>query len=198
MTAPSDGGPPPRKVIGEAVLERALWSSRLLMIVGVAGAVLLTLIVLWMTAIDLVVLTGNAIDYGSAADRSELRADLIGGIVKTIDSFLLAAILILISFGLYELFISRLDPARDGNSRPRILLAISIDDLKDRISKLVVLILVIEFFQKSLESDLSQAGDLLRLAGAISLVAVALTLPSLVGKPSAGDQLESNKEQTHD
>ena len=46
----------------------------------------------------------------------------------------------------------------------------------------VVLILVIEFFQRSLRADLAEADDLLRLAAAISLVAVALTVPSLVGK----------------
>jgi uncharacterized membrane protein YqhA len=124
-----------------------------------------------------------------------VRADLIGGIVKTIDSFLLAAILVLVAFGLYELFISRLDPARDGASSPRILLVLSIDDLKDRIAKLVVLILVIEFFQRSLEADLAQADDLLRLAGAISLVAVALTVPSLVGRHSDA-QRPPNQEGT--
>lgn len=129
-------------------------------------------------------LAGKAIDYASTDDRSTARADLIGYVVKTIDGFLLAAILVLVAFGLYELFISRLDSARDGAISSRLLVVRSIDDLKDRIAKLVVLILVIEFFQKSLESDLSEAGDLLRLAGAISLIAVALTVPSLVGKSS--------------
>jgi uncharacterized membrane protein YqhA len=173
---------------GEVVAERALWGSRLLMLVGVAGSILMAVIVLWMSAVDLAVLAGDTIAYASASDRADLRADLIGGIVKTIDSFLLAAILVLVAFGLYELFISRLDPARDGTSSPRILLVVSVDDLKDRIAKLVVLILVIEFFQKSLEADLTQADDLLKLAGAISLVAVALTVPSLVGKPTCGSQ----------
>jgi uncharacterized membrane protein YqhA len=172
---------------GEVAVERALWGSRLLMLVGVAGSVLMAVIVLWMSAVDLAVLAGDAYSYASASDRSDLRADLIGGIVKTIDSFLLAAILVLVAFGLYELFVSRLDPARDGASNPRILLVLSIDDLKDRIAKLVVLILVIEFFQKSLEAELTEADDLLKLAGAISLVAVALTVPSLVGKSGQQD-----------
>jgi uncharacterized membrane protein YqhA len=187
------GGPPHRANPGEEIAERALWGSRLLMIVGVAGSVLMALMVLWMAAVDLVVLAGNTIAYSSASDRADVRADLIGGIVKTIDSFLLAAILVLIAFGLYELFISRLDPARDRASSPRILLVLSIDDLKDRIAKLVVLILVIEFFQKSLEADLSQADDLLRLAGAISLVAVALTVPSLVRKPTSESRPQPNQ-----
>ena len=152
------------------------------MLVGVAGSVFMAVIVLWMSSVDLVLLAGDSIAYASASDRTELRGDLIGGIVKTIDAFLLAAILLLVAFGLYELFVSRLDPARNGASSPRVLLVLSIDDLKDRIAKLVVLILVIEFFQKSLDADLSQADDLLKLAGAISLVAVALTVPSLVGK----------------
>jgi uncharacterized membrane protein YqhA len=178
---------------GEVVAERALWGSRLLMLVGVAGSILMAVIVLWVSAVDLAVLAGDTIAYASASDRADVRADLIGGIVKTIDSFLLAAILVLVAFGLYELFISRLDPARDGASNPRILLVLSIDDLKDRIAKLVVLILVIEFFQRSLEADLTQADELLKLAGAISLVAVALTVPSLVGKPTRESQPQPNQ-----
>ena len=38
---------------GEVVAERALWGSRLLMFVGVAGSVLMAVIVLWMSAVDL-------------------------------------------------------------------------------------------------------------------------------------------------
>lgn len=135
MNPTTSGAPSVRSSPGEAIAERALWNSRLLMIVGVAGSTLMALIVLWMSAVDLVVLAGDAIDYASATDRSDVRAELIGGIVKTIDSFLLAAILVLVSLGLYELFISRLDPARDGATSPRILLVLSIDDLKDRIAK---------------------------------------------------------------
>lgn len=164
------------------VAERALWGSRLVMLIGVVGSVVMAAVVLWMAAVDLAVLVGDAVGYASSSDRSEVRADLIVGVVKTIDSFLLAAILILMAFGLYELFVSRLDPAHDRRSSPRILLVISVDELKDRIAKLVVLILVIEFFQKSLEAELAQAEDLLKLAGAISLVAIALALPSLAGK----------------
>jgi len=56
-----------------------------------------------------------------------------------------------------------------------------------------VLILVIEFFQKSLDAELTQADDLLKLAGAISLVAVALTVPSLVGKSGQQDLATSEQ-----
>ena len=178
------GVAPTRRREGHA--ERALWGSRLLMLVGVAGSILMAVVVLWMSVVDLAVLLADTVGYTSAPDRSEQRADIIGAVVKIVDGFLLAAIMILVAFGLYELFISRLDPARDGSSGPRVLLVSSVDDLKDRIAKLVVLILVIEFFQRSLQADLSEADDLLRLAAAISLVAIALTVPSLVGKGGGG------------
>ena len=190
MDGREGNSPAVRSTTAEAVFERFLWGSRLPMLVGVAGSVLMAVIVLWMSAVDLAVLAGDAISYTSATDRADVRADLISGVVKTVDNFLLAAILILVAFGLYELFVSRLDPARDGPSSPRILLVLSIDDLKDRIAKLVVLILVIEFFQRSLQAELDQADDLLKLAGAISLIAVALTVPSLVGKGGPADQGE--------
>ena len=174
-----DGAPVDRR---PGLGERVLWGSRLLMFVGVAGSMLMAVVVLWMSVVDLAVLLADTVGYTSAGDRSGQRADIIGAVVKIVDGFLLAAIMILVAFGLYELFISRLDPARDGSSGPRVLLVSSIDDLKDQIAKLVVLILVIEFFQRSLRADLAEADDLLRLAAAISLVAIALTVPSLVGK----------------
>jgi hypothetical protein len=53
--------PLPRANPGEVIAERALWGSRLLMLVGVAGSVLMAMIVLWMSAVDLAVLARDSL-----------------------------------------------------------------------------------------------------------------------------------------
>jgi uncharacterized membrane protein YqhA len=46
-------------------------------------------------------------------EREVTRADAITTIVKAVDEYLIAAILLLFALGLYELFIDRIDVAED-------------------------------------------------------------------------------------
>jgi uncharacterized protein (TIGR00645 family) len=155
-----------------------LWSSRLLLVVGVAGSAVLAVAVLWLATVDLVRFLGDVVDYTSDGEGTA-RSDLVAGVVKIVDTYLLAAILVVVTFGLYELFVGRIDARRTGDGAPRVLAVRSLDDLKDRIAKLVVLILVIEFFQRALKVDIDEVGDLLVLAGGIALVSLAIVLPTL-------------------
>ena len=60
----------------------------------------------------------------------------------------------------------------------RVLLVTSLDDLKDRISRLVLLILIVEFFGLALQFSATTALDLLALGLGIFLVAAAMYLGS--------------------
>ena len=74
--------------------ERVLWSTRLLLLGGVAGSVLLAAAVIWMGTVDLVRFVGDVANDTASDDRSELRSELIAGVVKIVDTYLLAAILV--------------------------------------------------------------------------------------------------------
>ena len=158
--------------------ERVLWSTRLLLLGGVAGSAVLAAAVTWVGTVDLVRFIGDVAGY-TTDDDSDLRGELVGSVVKIVDTYLLVAILVLVAFGLYELFVGRLDARRTDDDAPRILVAHSLEDLKDRIAKLVVLILVIEFFQRGFDVTVDEPSDLLAYAGGIALVSLALVLPSL-------------------
>ena len=158
--------------------ERVLWSARFLLLGGVVGSAVLAAVVIWLATVDLVRFIGDVAGYTSADDAA-LRRDLVADLVKIVDVYLLAAILVVAAFGLYELFVGRLDARRTDEDAPRLLVARSLEDLKDRIAKLVVLILVIEFTQRALKTDIDDATGLLMLAGGIALVALAVVLPSL-------------------
>ncbi len=92
------------------------------------------------------------------------------------DGYLIGAILIIFALGLYELFVSKLDAAERSEAAPRLLLIRSLDELKDRVASLILLVLAIEFFQRALALSYESALDLLYFAAGGLLVSVALYL----------------------
>ena len=50
------GAPPTRR---EGHAERVLWGSRLLMLVGVCGSIVLAVVVLWMSVVDVAMLLAD-------------------------------------------------------------------------------------------------------------------------------------------
>lgn len=175
MAEPPVAEPPSPAPAGE----RLLWSTRLLLLGGVAGSAILAAGVVWMGTVDVVRFVGDLAEYTTTDRPSDIRSELVAEVVKIVDAYLLAAILVVAAFGLYELFVGRLDARRTDGDAPRLLVARSLDDLKDGIAKLVVLILVIEFFQRALQVEIDEAADLLVLGAGIALVSLAFVLPNL-------------------
>ena len=89
--------------------------------------------------------------------------------------------MLLFSFGLYELFISEIDPAREEENSSKILSIHSLDQLKDKISKVIVMVLVVGFFKKVGLSEFHTPLELLYLALSITAVSVGLYFLSKVG-----------------
>ena len=84
--------------------------------------------------------------------------------------------MLIFSFGLYELFISNIDPAEANDRSARILLIRSLDDLKHRLAQIVLLILVVKFFEHAVKVPFAGAIDLLYLAIGILVIAAGLYL----------------------
>jgi uncharacterized membrane protein YqhA len=156
--------------------EYVLWQSRLCILSGVIAGLLLALGTLYMAAVDVVHLLGKLSTYGDpaldTAGRGALRSDLVTYLIKAVDNYLIAAILLLFALGLYELFISKMDQAGHRQLMPQRLQVHSLDDLKDRIAKLILLVLVIEFFQHALDMTYTGTQDLLYLAISVLLISV--------------------------
>ena len=174
--------------------EEALWSSRLIVLVAVVFGLLLALGAFYLATVDVFYFFGYLLEYAdlslSSDDREDLRASAITAIVKAVDGYLIAAILIIFALGLYELFVSKLDPAERSETVPRLLLIRSLDELKERIASLVLLVLVIEFFQRALQLEYENPLDLLYFAAGVLLVSGALYLGSR--KPSKGKNPEGS------
>jgi len=59
---------------------------------------------------------------------------------------LIAVVLLIFSFGIYELFISEIDDAENSEVGSKILAIHSLDELKDKLGKVVVMVLIVSFF----------------------------------------------------
>jgi uncharacterized membrane protein YqhA len=162
--------------------ERLLWGSRLLVLVVVLVGLVLAVGAIYLATADVVYFVGlpQYVDPNlSYQARDELRTELITIIVKALDGYLISVILIVFSLGLYELFVSKLDAAEGSEVASRLLYIGSLDDLKDRVVRLVLLILAIEFFQHALHLRYDSSSDLLYLAGGVLLISGAFYLIGL-------------------
>lgn len=116
-------------------------------------------------------------------------------LVSSVDIFLFALVLIIFGVGVYELFITKIDPVeRENDTRPSWLRISSVDDLKSSLGKVILMVLIVSFFKHTLELTKEQWEPitLLYLAIGILLIAAALYLTHKSGKE--GEEEESDGE----
>jgi len=168
----------------EKMFENSLWGSRFIIILAVVFGLIGAILLFVVASFDIYNTAAYVINtYVTHAHPEHFHEEVIGGIIGAVDLYLIGVVMIIFSFGLYELFISDIDPAKDKDGCENQLLAVhSLDQLKDKISKVIVMVLVVGFFQKVGHTTYSGALDLLYLALSITAVAVGLYFLSKVGK----------------
>ena len=164
----------------EKIFETLLWNSRLVVLVAVVFSLLTALSMFYLATVDAWYLLSHLGDYAApaldAVARAELRGVMITHVVEVIDGYLLATVLLIFSLGLYELFISKIDQAEDAEISSKVLVIHSLDDLKARLSKVVLMILIVKFFEHAISMKFVGPLDLLIFAGGIALIGLALYL----------------------
>ena len=178
----------------EQFFESILWNSRLVVLLPVILGLLLAIGLFIVTTVDAFMLLGQMLSYlNPAMDetvRSAMRLANISETVAVVDGYLLAAIMIIFSLGLYELFVNKIDEAENSEFANRMLLIRSLDDLKDRLANVILLILIVKFFQQALNLKYDTPMDLLALAVGVILIAGALYLSGRAKpkQPAIGDK----------
>ncbi|MEP6573263.1 MAG: YqhA family protein [Gemmatimonadota bacterium] len=175
----------------EKAFEGLLWNSRLVVVVAVVASLLVALATFYVASVDVVGLLSHLHAYGDMGMSDEARAaahtTFVTHVVGIVDGYLLGAIMLIFSLGLYELFVSRIDAAEGSEFAARLLLIRSLDDLKDRLAKVVLLILVVRFFEYALAIPVTGPLDLLYFGLGIALVATALLISGKkMGKRESG------------
>ncbi|SFK47553.1 YqhA family protein [Methylophaga sulfidovorans] len=161
----------------ERLFEKALWNSRFVVLIAVIASLLTALAMFYMATVDVYYLLSHLGEYMSpdliGDARKDFRAETVAHVVEVIDGYLLATVLFIFSLGLYELFISKIEEAEESESS-KVLAIHSLDDLKARLGRVVLMILIVNFFEHAISMDFHGPLDLLALAGGIGLIALAL------------------------
>jgi uncharacterized membrane protein YqhA len=170
----------------EEVFETALFNCRFLVLLAVLGSLLAAIMMFVKGTLELI--QGLNALVPSLLQLQPTHADdkqALVSIIPAIDYFLFATVLLIFSMGFYELFISEIDPASRGNkTRPNWLNIRTLDDLKSHMGKVVMMILIVNFFQQSFNIAYSAPIDLLYLGVGILLVALSLFVThGIISKP---------------
>ena len=164
----------------EKLFEGTLWNSRFVILAAVIGSLLAGFAIFYMATVDVVYLFGHAMHYADSSMTVEARKVLhdstVSHIVEVVDGYLLATVMLIFSLGLYELFISDIDQAHGSKASSKILVINNLDDLKSRLAKVILMIMIVTLFEQALNMKLTTPLDLVYLGASIALIALALYL----------------------
>ncbi len=162
----------------ERWFEAFLWRSRLIVLTGVIASLISAFILFAVATIDVFSLVAKVLAYatGNSPDSYDaFHGMVISHVIGAVDDFLLGTVLLIFALGLYELFISKIDQAdEDSHNSSKILLIKTLDDLKDRLAKVVLMILIVTFFKNVVHTTFEEPLNILYLGGGILFVALAL------------------------
>lgn len=151
--------------------EYTLYFTRFLTLLAVFGS-LLAAIALFIKG-SVIVIDGM-IEFFKHIASPEYE-HLLETFVSSVDVFLFAMVLIIFGVGIYELFISKIDPVeKKADNRPTWMQVSNVDDLKASLGKVILMVLIVTFFKHSIEVQYGNVNDLLKLGVGIILIAGAL------------------------
>ena len=105
-----------------------------------------TLIVIGSWDIIEAVIFYNPLFDTSISSNNELLFKLI----SAIDLFLIGIVLLIFGFGIYELFVSEIDFANSKFTESTLKIR-DLDQLKNKIIKVIIIVLIVKFFEKVLK-----------------------------------------------
>ena len=155
----------------EDKFESFLWNLRYVVILAVILSVLASITLFIIGSWDIVhsIVFQNPLTNDSITHNN----DLLFKIISSIDIFLIGIVLLIFGFGVYELFISEIDIAKDKFSDSTLKIS-TLDQLKNKIIKVVIIVLIVKFFEKILKltPNFNTPQDLLLLS--VSILAICL------------------------
>ena len=160
-----------------------MWKTRYLVLLSVVFGLLGAVVLFVVASMDIAGVAKYAFDtIITGAHPKNFHEDIVSGIIGAVDLYLIAVVMLIFSFGVYELFISPIDHSKEAEDDTKILSITSLDQLKDKIAKVIIMVLVVNFFQRVLHTKYDGALEMLYFALAITALAVGLYFLGKVGK----------------
>lgn len=159
----------------ENAIERALWEVRLIIFLAVISSIVSAVVLVIIGTYDVFLVVGELGDaFSDKAHFEAFHKKAITRIIGAMDAFLITTVLLIFGVGLYELFISKIDQIEKDGQSAQILKIHSLDQLKEKLAKVIVIVLIVTFFKYALEMKYENVVELLYLALGILLVSLAL------------------------
>jgi len=151
----------------EQTFEAMLWKTRLIILLAVVFGIIGSLSLFVCGSFEIYHTVTHLVSEGHAEPDYN---KLLIGIIGAIDLYLIGIVLLIFSFGIYELFISKIDIASDGHSH-NILEIESLDELKNKLIKVILMVLIVSFFKTILSTPYTTPLEMLYFGLAILCVA---------------------------
>lgn len=157
----------------ERKFEEFLWNSRFLVLFAVLSSIFGAMVLFIIGTIDIVQLALVTVNYYFGSGSVNLHDLIVTDIIIAIDIYLIAVVLLIFGLGIYRLFISPIDESETfGSNHPFNVK--SFDELKDKIVRVVILAVIIEFFRAVVDIRFGTPLEAIYLA--LSVLALSLSL----------------------
>lgn len=167
----------------EQLFESAMWKTRLFILLAVVFGLIGAMILFIVASVDIYgVLTYTLNVYLNGLHPEDFHQVIVSDIIGAVDLYLIAIVMLIFAFGIYELFISKIEAAENKETGQNILAIHSLDQLKDKIAKVIVMVLVVGFFQRVLHTEYNGALEMLYFAVSIMVLSIGLFFLGKVGK----------------
>ncbi|MFC3292360.1 YqhA family protein [Modicisalibacter luteus] len=161
--------------------ERFLWSSRFLVMAAVVPSLIGAVVLFIIGTLDILGIVRDAVAYYLLGSGQDIHETVVPSIVMAVDIYLIAIVLLIFGLGVYRLFVSPIEQAEDYAPRHPFNVD-SFDQLKDKIARVVILAVIIEFFRAVVDIGFQTPLDAIYLALSVLALAIAIYLMSLTHK----------------
>ncbi|HJY63040.1 MAG TPA: YqhA family protein [Ignavibacteria bacterium] len=158
-------------------IENILWKSRFMVFLAVISAIISAFIMIIMGCLEVFSVINEIFQSFTNPDAYEgFSKTAVSHLVSAIDDYLIGTVFLIFGIGLYELFISKIDIAEKDETSSRVLIIHDLDQLKEKIAKVVIMVLIVTFFKYAVNINYSEMINLLYLSIGILLIAVSIYL----------------------
>ena len=149
--------------------EKGLWLSRYIVILTVVLSILASFSLILIAIWDIVeaITIYNPLFSKGIDDNNQF----LFKIISSIDLFLIGIVLLIFGFGVYELFVKEINFAKARFIESTLQIK-NLDQLKNKIIKVVIIVLIVKYFEKILKLSQNFTSPLDILYFSISILCI--------------------------
>jgi len=132
----------------ENKFEKILWSTRFIVLIAVILSIISSITLFLLGGWDII--QSTVLDNPLINQNINSNNNILFKIISSVDLFLIGIVLLIFGFGIYELFISEIDFAKAKFAESTLKIN-NLDQLKNKIIKVIIIVLIVKFFEKVLK-----------------------------------------------